>query len=508
MPSLFHTILPAVCLLICASMVLSVQDAEAAPPLPEWAERLFPYTGVPDRLQHRLRRIGGSALEANGKEAAVVVVVLRYPELDGRDALGQARIFLPPELRENPSQRLPLIHNAGYELDDASAIGLLARGYVISTPHAHSLNPLGRSVNLDRAILHAACGLPFVQRRHVSVQGGSAGGWMTLMLAADAFPLVWAMPDVPPIHWGFNAAYIGEQQHLSGPPPGSDTPRMPVHQVVGPIADQSRSTYGVPFDHPTYLAVSPLAHLDTLTVPTLMTFSTADMLVPIEQVGRSVVRHHDPGAFPDGFRSDITARFPGVGGKRTLLEVLSPRTSKLFVLPAPSDIPRLRPDGSFEGKAHPIVLPFAPDRTLSIVVLDEGPKEPDVGHFKYAWALDHEPFRKWAEEEGVKPNQLTKAKLERLMKRVVGEPWKPMTIRPEKAAKEIPANQLDYPEAERLDVVVGLRAFAEDDACARRLWQLYRSLPRRLKVFGTALGDGTPASVRAALDQVAAGRRG
>ena len=55
------------------------------------------------------------------------------------------------------------------------------------------------------------------------------------MLAADAFPLVWAMPDVPPIHWGYNAAYIGEQQPLAGPPPGSG------HGPIARLVPRARS---------------------------------------------------------------------------------------------------------------------------------------------------------------------------------------------------------------------------------------------------------------------------
>jgi hypothetical protein len=58
---------------------------------------------------------------------------------------------------------------------------------------------------------------------------------------------------------------------------------------------------------------------------------------------------------------------------------------------------------------------------------------------------------------------------------------------------------LDYPEAERADVLLGLTAFAADDARAVRLGQLYAALPAPLKALGNRLGDGTAAGVRAAL---------
>ncbi len=490
--------MPRVTLLLAAALCLSLgmqAPGAAQQPAPEWLARRFPHTGKPDRLEHRLRRVSATELDVEGRRGGSVTVELTYAGLDGREATGQARLFLPPELRDDSTRRVPLIHNAGYSIDERGAAGLLAKGYAVATPHAHPLNPLGRGVNLDRAILHAARRLPCVDPLRVSVQGGSAGGWMTLMLAADAFPLVWAMPDVPPVHWGYNAAYIGEQQQTAGAGPGSDQPRLPVLRVVGPIAEQAKRLYGMPYDSPTYLAASPLAHLDTITAPTLVTFSTADMLVPIDQVGTELAQPFERRQFPEAFSTAMTGRFPGIEGKRTLLEALPRERYELFRIPAGESPARPGPGAA----PKPLGLPFSKERAWSIVVIDEGPVEPQVGHFKYLWAMDHEPFRKWTEERGVQADQLTAAKLARLMKRLRGEAWRPFEVRPGGRGEPIAGNTLDYPEAERADVLLGLTAFAADDTRATRLGRLYASLPAGLKALGNRLGSGTAAGVRAAL---------
>ena len=480
---------------------------EAPAAAPEWLASLFPHTGQPDRLAQRLRRLDANEFDVQGQLAGSVIVELKYPGLDGQDETGQARIFLPPHLRDEPSRRVPLIHNAGYEIDVAGAAGLVAKGYAVSTVHAHPLNPLGRGVNLDRAILHAVRRLPCMDPLRVSIQGGSAGGWMTLMLTADSFPLVWATPDVPPIHWGYNAAYIAKHESMAGPPDGSKEPRLPVLLAVAPIAEQSRKLYGLPFDNEALLGVSPLAHLDTITAATLVTFSTADMLVPVDQVGAELVMPFDSSAFPDGFSTKMTDNFPGVGGRRTLLAALPAERYELFRIPTSENPTRLGSDGASQGAAIPAKLPFSKDKTWSIVILDEGAVEPTVGHFKYAWALDHEPFRKWAEQRGVTPDQLTSLKLERLMRRLRGESWRPFSVRPGGKNDLIAANQLDYPEAERADVLLGLAAFAANDACATRLTEYYARLPDEWKVLGPGLGDGTPSGARAALDEFTASPR-
>ena len=447
----------------------------------DWLTRLVASSG--------LRVLEARELSVRGRVGGLLTLAFSYPELEGRDAVGKARIYLPPEVRNNPERRVPLVHSAGYELEEGGAIGLLAKGYAVCTPHAHPMNPLGRGVNLDRAILHGVRPLPCIDPRRLSIQGGSAGGWMALMLAADAFPLVWVMPDVPPIHWGYNADYIGRHQAMGAAPPGSDKPRMPFVLAVGGIAAQAKSTFGMPFESETFLALSPLAHLETITAPTLVAFSTADILVPIDQVGTELVQPINKSLFPEGFSTALSSRFPGVKGKRTLLSALGKGAHELFAVAPP-----------LAGK--PLVLPFSRAKTWSIVVVDEGPVEPGDGHTKNPWGMDHEPFRLWAEACGVLPEQLTAPKLERLMLRYLGKPWRPYVIRSKGALMDLPACALNYPEAERADVLLSLRAFAAEDACALMLARRYAALPRRLHAFGAKLGDGTPAGVHRALAEV------
>ncbi|MDW8206528.1 MAG: hypothetical protein RMJ43_01730 [Chloroherpetonaceae bacterium] len=486
-------------LMFCVGLL--VWETAYAQATPEWLARLFPHVGQPGRLANRLARREAKEININGQSGGMVTLEFLYPELDGRVATGRARVFVPPVVREDPGRRVPLVHVAGYEIGEQGAIGLMAQGYAVSTPHAHPLNPLGRGVKLDLAILHAVRQLSFVDPLRVGIQGGSAGGWMALMLGADAFPLTYVMADVPPIHWGYNAAYVHDNRPVAAPLPERTEPRMPVLWAVSGIAEQSRSTYGMPFDSPTYLALSPLAHLETITAPTLAVFSTADVLIPIDQVSPSLVRPLDPGKMPPGFRSTLSQRFPGIGGKRTLLDVLPRDRYALFVVPPGTNPTRVDPRAPLRGPGMPLSLPFSTDRSWSIVVLDEGPMEADVGHLKYHWAVDHEPFRRWAEARGVTAEQLTATKLQRLMKRLRGEPWRPMQIRPGGTGEPVPAHLLDFPEAERADVLLGLLAFASDDGRAVHLARLYARLPRRLQVLGRNLGDGTGTGVRQALQR-------
>ncbi len=469
------------------------------PPTPAWLSRLMPYTGKPDHGKHRLSRISASELAMGSQTGGSVIAEMVFPGLDGKPDTCRVRLFIPPALKTSPKQQFPLIYNAGYELDEPTGVALAGRGYIVGTPHAHPLNPLARAVTMDNAILHALRQLPFVDAGRVAVQGGSAGGYMTLMVSADSFPLVYARPDVPPIHWGYNGDYIHRHQEMAGPSDGSAPPRMPVLQIVGGISSQCLETFGIPFDHPSYVAMSPIAHLDTLTAPILAPFSTADILVPIDQVGQQLVRPIDPSLFPPGFSTAMTERIPAWNGHRTLLEALPKSEYELFIVPLPADMPRIPQGETPPPGMKPIVMPFSKEKTWSIVVVDEGPTVPTAGHLRYVWAWDAEAFRQWAEQRGVTPDQLTLPKLTRLMMRIQGKPWRPARVKPKGYDHEIDACLLDWPEAERADVLTGLRAFARQDACALKLAELYQTLPQGLKLLGPILGSGTAESVRQAL---------
>lgn len=485
-------------LMACSTLALLALIGEAHAQVPEWASRLFPQTGPPTSSEPRLSRVSAAEFPVEGNTAGQVEVQFLYRDWDGSEAVGHAMVFLPPAVLTDPEARMGLFHAAGYEVDAGGASGWLNAGMVVVTPHAEALNPIARGPNLDTALLHAARALPFVDPGRVCIQGGSAGGYMTLMLASETFPLVCAMPDVPPVHWGYNAEYFLRNRELATAPTAEGGHAMPVLAVVLPLADSGAARIGMPTDSETWLEMSPLRHLDTITAPVQATFSTADMLVPIDQVSATFTRPRAEGAFPAGFTTDMAELVGRPEARVTLLDELPADSYEAFVIPAPADAGKLLPDGSGNPKHVAVPGPFSQTKQWSLLIYDEGPQEPDVGHLRYAMGADRVGFALWALGRGPDPSALTPRKLEQLMDRARGFDPHPVEIRPEGSAAPIVATRLDYPEAERADVLLGLRAFARDDACALRLAELYRQLSPERRLLGESLGE-TADAVRAAL---------
>jgi hypothetical protein len=98
-----------------------------------------------------------------------------------------------------------------------------------------------------------------------------------------------------------------------------------------------------------------------------------------------------------------------------------------------------------------------------VVIVDEGPPEPKVGHLKGKVQVTRNAFYDRALTSPVATDQLTAAKLDRLMDRYAG--------------KDAPIKTLDFPDAEQSDVVRGLRTYATaSPENARAFADLYSKL--------------------------------
>lgn len=432
----------------------------------------------------------------NGVE---VIARLQYPGMRAELASGQVKIYLPDRLATEPGTRLPLLHVAGYEADRNLGEAMMGRGMIVSTPHGEEPNPIVRGENLDVAILHRVRALPCVDDGRVAIAGGSAGGYMTLMLTAESFPLAGSQPDVPPVNLGYNCGYIVLNKPLAETQPeGQEHQNMPMLNAVAPIGEGATEVYGTDYSSEAWLNASPVTRLDEITCPTLIAVSTADLLVPINQYAAHLAQDYDKRLFPAGFRIALDDFVTRPEAQLTFLGSVPADDVYLVRLTVPADTPKLGWTGEPEGpQATTIKVPFSPTHRFTLAVLDEGPIEPQVGHLKYFVNPDKGEFLSWAVGRVWGPEQLTRAKLERLMYRFLGRERHVQRVT--RDGRQVTLNRLDFPEAEQADVRRGLRTFCARDDCARHFQELYRQLPLELQALGTEIAAFSPDELRKAL---------
>jgi len=442
-------------------------DGGAAFRGPDWVGSIW------DRLRRRggpsarLKLVESEAVSGTNPPAAKVLVAFTYLDEHGREQGAKAKLFLPASAGVEPPAPIPLHFNAGYELPDSAAVAYLNRGWAVSSPRDLPTNPIIRTANPDTALMHMVRALPFVDDARVTVGGGSAGGYMTLMVAAETFPLAGAMPDVPPVNFAYNAAFLLRPRD---PAAAESGPMTPTYTAVRDALKGCLDVYGRDFDDPTYHAHSPIAHLSTITCPVSVSFTTADMLVPIDQVGGAWVRPFAKADFPKDFATDPEALVRSAEGRKTLLDALPAADYEVFPMPVPPGTGRMGEPGA---KGAVVDLPVSAEKLWSIAVFDEGPPLPANGHFLHAIQPTHDAFLKRIVTGRIASRQLTLAKLERLMDRYAGREWAPSRLK-----------HLDVAEGERPDVLRGLRTYVADGPENTRTFaELYERLDPARRVL-------------------------
>ena len=345
---------------------------------PAWLDAAF---GKPDKPPaNRLRMLAVSLLTGQSVPIGKAEVAYSYLNPDGKETPGKAKLYLPATVQKGG--KLPLLYSAGYELDDVSAAGWVERGYAVATPASLDGVPLARTANPDIALLHIVRALPFVDDTRVVVTGTSAGGWTAFLLAAETFPLAGVAPAVAPMNWGYNAAYLLKQKDRL-------TPKVPALFTIRPLIEPCLKVYGDDMNDQTWFRHSPLAQVATITCPVSTFWTTADVLVPMNQIGDRWVQPFDARQFPDGLTMDPAKLTTSKEGRLRLTDVLPEQAYEVFVVSMPDGAVK-RSVSQAADTRKVIELPVSAKKQWSITILDEGPPEPQVDHLLYNlhWTRD------------------------------------------------------------------------------------------------------------------------
>jgi hypothetical protein len=440
-----------------------------------WVEKVFG-AALHDPAGN-VRAITCELLETPAGHAGRVSLTYRWVDARGGEHEGTGRIYLPALLRDEPGAVLPLVYNAGYEMPDANALTHLEHDRVVATPCTPApdqtwpgVNPLSRGPNMDVPLAHLARGLRCVDPAKVLYVGGSGGGYACLLVAAEAFPVAGAMPLVPVVNVAYEAAYGLVNLARLGPP-NETTNRTPFLAIVPGLARQCAEAYGDDLGARAWLDHSPVGQLDRITGPVSVVFGTADLLVPIEQVGvreAAATLADLPGDLV--MAAEALSDEPAVAIR--LVEALGPERVEVCTVPVPEGAPVVdRPDPTLMDRAPELPMPDGPPpgKQWLVTVVDEGSPILEIGHFRHAVRPDLEPFAARCFDDGIGVDQLTAHKLEQLLDRYLGVEWmSPGFV------------HLDGAAAERADVVRGLQTFCSvSPRHAQRFADLYAAAERR-----------------------------
>lgn len=312
-------------------------------------------------------------------------LTISYISKDGTPTTRLLRVYLP----ESASQPIPLIFTAHYEMTESSAELALycAKGWAVSTPldfqNAYNGQLTDDDLVFNSAALTAVRRLPEIDRNRIAIIGGSAGGYMTLMLSALHLGPCCAVSFSGVTNIAFNfTAYFEHAQGFNrealsqmNEADRADIMRrievmpIPVLGAVGDLFTPIRQNFPDLSDVKRLAAFSPANLTDCFSHPILLTHFTSDVLVPIDQLTRSFTYQTPGESLPAGFRLRLTDFDLPERLSHSLVESLPADDVQENLVPAP------------EGNSDVIPV-FNSGKRFNITVFDEGPVEAVAGHQK------------------------------------------------------------------------------------------------------------------------------
>ena len=425
--------------------------------------------------------------EAGGDDDRIGVATLRFGVEDfrGEPYIATAKLFIPAALVAGEIERAPAWFNCGYQLQDKFAVAHARRGRVVVTPcdpQGREVfpfhNPLCRGPNTDFVLAHLARSLSFVDPLRIVYGGGSAGGYAALLVAAEAFPAVAVVANVPVVNLTYQGAYFMYNcPRIAAEPPVEHPLMGTLMTMFKEFIDRGWAVgYGTDVSAPGWFEHSPVAHLDRITAPAAVCFSTADFLVPIEQVGANVAAI-TLANLPEGVlmaAADLTSE-PRAAVR--LLDLLGD-AADLHIVGVPEGAVLSRLDEidftmSTPQPSIPVASAPAAGKQWLVTIVDEGPTVFGIGHTRHNMEPDFDPFIEHAFAEGISVDQLTPVKLDQLLDRWAGNEWLAPGF-----------HHLDLPAAEQADIERGLRLFCSASSeHARRFTELYESVSEQRRVL-------------------------
>ncbi len=422
--------------------------------------------------------------------------VFPYRNFANEPRIGRGRLFLPPHIEGTPKKRsVPLILSIHYEGDQNWATGFLREGWACMTPISlsedHGGNLAGDGMDHTLAMAQLARRLDWVDLQRIGWTGGSAGGYQCLMTLTSLWPVACAVAWMPVTDLYYTIRYLSYANRYNN---GITDPRaqpIPIVQAVNVITTKTKEALGEDVDAYWRNSVPPAASL--IRSPTVILFSTADLLCTINQLSYDYVRPPRRGEFPPGWTMDYRKFCNPHSLEKPLIEwfnrdeveqvsVAIPNTAPLVeVIPPPEGTPPRPP-------AEPLRMtkPFSRSKIVTIVVQDEGPPTPMCAHTKHSVLMDNLTFFRHHFSRGyVPPEHLTPGVLLRLLGRF---------------SKNVPQNptlppiRRMYDEFDRWEVLLALETFMgnrkENVAALARAYSEMPPVTRALDVTQ----DGTTAS--------------
>lgn len=212
---------------------------------------------------------------------------------------------------------VPVVYIPHYELDESTAdfVSYIKHGWAVASAYNFKPEYNGTLATDDlvfnNAALYAIRHMDGVDNQRIVLVGGSAGGYMTLMLNGLQMGTTASIANAPIANAYFNAHEYFPACDEVNRNSGLFDFTMPVQGMISkafqPINDAIAAD-----DVKTWEAVSPISMARANSNPLVICHNTADILVPVDQITHRYTYEKNDGTLPEGFNCHLPSGYPGI----------------------------------------------------------------------------------------------------------------------------------------------------------------------------------------------------
>lgn len=267
---------------------------------------------------------GSSANEALSEdEVKKEIKEIRYIKTDGTIDTRTILICWPTSREGN----IPLVYIPHYTVEENTAdyVSYIKHGWAVASPYPfdNSYNGLLCTDDLvfNNAAMYTLRHMEGIDHQRIATVGGSAGGYMTLMINGLQMGTVASIASAPIANAYFNANVYFPACDEVNRNSGLFDLRMPIQCLVSESFQPANSIIGN--DIARWEAVSPISMAKAYSNPLVMIHNTSDILVPVDQITHKYTYAENDGSLPEGFNCHLGSDYPGILSK-TFEEMANP----------------------------------------------------------------------------------------------------------------------------------------------------------------------------------------
>ena len=310
----------------------------------------------------------GAAADAARYEGGIRRETIDVPYItdEGTVETRQLLLYRPAEA----SGDLPLIYIPHYAAEENTADfqSWMAHGWAVASPvfqEQYNGELTGNDLVFNNAALYTLRNMAGIDRQRIALVGGSAGGYMALMLSQLQMGTCATIANSPIANVYYNLyVHFPACDAVNRNSGFFDIP-IPIQLLVSKSFRVNLRNFPDPSDADRWAALSPVGLAKCFSNPTVVNHYTGDILVPVDQITKRFAYAYSDGSLPDGFPLGLRNDFPGV---------LS-RSLEEEAAPSETTVTRY----ALEDRHIDMEMPFG-DTLLTLNIFDDGPMSAKGSH--------------------------------------------------------------------------------------------------------------------------------